>query len=89
MYLAHFNFKERPFALSTDPRFLWIGANQRQALATLRYGLEENRGLVLLGGEFGVVKPPWSTRLPKNSMTMCSLRGCRNPDRRGPIFSRI
>ncbi len=56
MYLAHFNFKERPFALSTDPRFLWIGANQRQALATLRYGLEENRGLVLLGGEFGAGK---------------------------------
>lgn len=56
MYLAHFNFKERPFALSTDPRFLWIGANHRQALATLRYGLEENRGLVLLGGEFGAGK---------------------------------
>ena len=56
MYLAHFNFKERPFALSTDPRFLWIGANQRQALATLRYGLAENRGLVLLGGEFGAGK---------------------------------
>ena len=56
MYLAHFNFKERPFALSTDPRFLWLGANQRQALSTLRYGLEENRGLVLLGGEFGAGK---------------------------------
>ncbi|MGD9251992.1 MAG: AAA family ATPase [Desulfobacterales bacterium] len=56
MYLAHFNIKERPFALSTDPRFLWIGANHRQALATLRYGLEENRGIVLLGGEFGAGK---------------------------------
>ncbi len=56
MYLAHFNFKERPFALSTDPRFMWIGANHRQALATLRYGIQENRGLVLLGGEFGAGK---------------------------------
>ena len=56
MYLAHFNIKERPFALSTDPRFLWIGANHRQALATLHYGIQENRGLVLLGGEFGAGK---------------------------------
>jgi general secretion pathway protein A len=56
MYLDHFNLKTKPFALSTDPRFLWAGANQRQALATLSYGLQENRGLVVLSGEFGTGK---------------------------------
>lgn len=56
MYLDYFKLKDKPFALSTDPRFLWAGANQRQALATLTYGLKENRGIVVLGGEFGVGK---------------------------------
>jgi general secretion pathway protein A len=56
MYLDHFNLKTKPFALSTDPRFLWAGANQRQALATLSYGLQENRGIVVLSGEFGTGK---------------------------------
>jgi general secretion pathway protein A len=56
MYLDHFNLKTKPFALSTDPRFLWAGANQRQALATLSYGLQENRGIVVLSGDFGTGK---------------------------------
>jgi type II secretory pathway predicted ATPase ExeA len=56
MYLDYFNLKTKPFALSTDPRFLWAGANQRQALATLSYGLKENRGIVVLSGEFGTGK---------------------------------
>ena len=56
MYLDHFNLKTKPFALSTDPRFLWAGAIQRQALATLSYGLHENRGIVVLSGEFGTGK---------------------------------
>ncbi len=53
MYLSHFNIKEKPFTLSTDPRFLWVGPNHRQALSTLTYGLQESEGLVVLGGEFG------------------------------------
>ncbi|GEM_PF-1711148 len=56
MYLEHFNIAVKPFALSTDPHFLWVGANQRQALATLDYGLKENKGIVVLGGEFGTGK---------------------------------
>ena len=56
MYLSHFNIKEKPFTLSTDPRFLWVGPNQRQALLTLTYGLQENEGLVVLGGKFGTGK---------------------------------
>lgn len=56
MYLEHFDLKTNPFTLKTDPQFLWVGSNQRQALATLAYGLQENRGIVVLGGEFGTGK---------------------------------
>ena len=56
MYLDDFHLKTKPFELRTEPRFLWVGANQRHALATLSYGLQENRGIVVLSGEFGTGK---------------------------------
>ncbi|MCJ7470821.1 AAA family ATPase, partial [Candidatus Bathyarchaeota archaeon] len=35
MYLAHFELQEKPFKISTDPRFLWLGEKHKEALATL------------------------------------------------------
>ncbi len=56
MYLAHFELNEKPFQLNTDPRFLWLGQDHKEALATLRYGVLENKGLLLLTGEIGTGK---------------------------------
>jgi general secretion pathway protein A len=56
MYLAHFNLHEKPFQLNTDPRFLWLGQDHKEALATLRYGVLENKGLLLLTGDIGTGK---------------------------------
>ncbi|MGW8186672.1 MAG: AAA family ATPase, partial [Desulfobacterales bacterium] len=56
MYLAHFELHEKPFQLNTDPRFLWLGQDHKEALATLRYGMLENKGLLLLTGEIGTGK---------------------------------
>ncbi len=56
MYLAHFELHEKPFQLNTDPRFLWLGQDHKEALATLRYGVLENKGLLLLTGEIGTGK---------------------------------
>jgi len=56
MYLAHFNLHEKPFQLNTDPRFLWLGLYHKEALATLRYGVLENKGLLLLTGDIGTGK---------------------------------
>jgi len=56
MYLAHFDLHEKPFQLNTDPRFLWLGQDHKEALATLRYGVLENKGLLLLTGEIGTGK---------------------------------
>ena len=56
MYLAHFKLKEKPFLLNTDPRFLWLGPAHQEALATLCYGVRENKGLVLLTGDIGTGK---------------------------------
>lgn len=56
MYLAHFKLKEKPFQLNTDPRFLWLGRQHQEALATLHYGIQENKGLLLLTGDIGTGK---------------------------------
>jgi type II secretory pathway predicted ATPase ExeA len=53
MYLAHFQLRENPFRLNTDPRFLWLGENHKKALKVLLYGVRENKGLLLLTGDIG------------------------------------
>jgi len=53
MYLTHFNLSELPFSITPDPRFLYMSARHREALAHLLYGLGEGGGFVQLTGEVG------------------------------------
>ncbi len=56
MYLQHFSLTERPFSITPDPRFLYMSARHREALAHLLYGLGEGGGFVQLTGEVGTGK---------------------------------
>lgn len=56
MYLEHFNLTERPFSITPDPRFLYMSARHREALAHLLYGLGDGGGFVQLTGEVGTGK---------------------------------
>jgi general secretion pathway protein A len=56
MYLAHYGLTLKPFSISPDPRFLWLGQRHKEALATLKYGIQENKGFLLLTGEVGTGK---------------------------------
>ena len=56
MYDAFFGFRERPFQLTPNPRFLYLDPGHREALATLRYGLSSALGITLLIGEAGTGK---------------------------------
>jgi general secretion pathway protein A len=56
MYLEHFKLKEKPFQISADPRFLWLGSKHKEALAILKYGIFDNRGFLLLSGDVGTGK---------------------------------
>jgi general secretion pathway protein A len=51
MYETHYNLKAKPFQITTDPKFLWLGEKHSEALATLKYGILENKGFLLLTGE--------------------------------------
>ena len=56
MYTEFFELIEKPFSLSTSPRFLYLGEKHKEALAILKYGVLERQGFVLLTGEVGTGK---------------------------------
>lgn len=56
MYLDHFGFKEFPFSIAPDPRYLYMSERHREALAHLLYGVRNEGGFVLLTGEVGTGK---------------------------------
>jgi general secretion pathway protein A len=56
MYLKHYNLKEKPFQISTDPKFLWLGDKHKEAMSILKYGIIDNRGFLLLTGDVGTGK---------------------------------
>jgi general secretion pathway protein A len=56
MYLSHFGLKRKPFEISPDPDFLWLGEKHREGLAILKYGILENKGFLLITGDVGTGK---------------------------------
>lgn len=56
MYTAYYGLNERPFDLTSSPRFLYLGEIHREALASLVYGIAERKGFMLLTGEAGAGK---------------------------------
>ena len=56
MYTKYFELTEEPFSIATNPRFLYMSARHREALAHLLYGIRSDSGFVLLTGEVGTGK---------------------------------
>jgi general secretion pathway protein A len=56
MYQNYFGLKESPFSISVNPRFLFMSARHRDALAHLLYGVGSGGGFILLTGEVGTGK---------------------------------
>lgn len=56
MYLTHYTLAEKPFQLSADPRFLWLGESHQQALAAMKYAVLDNQGFLALTGDAGTGK---------------------------------
>ncbi len=56
MYLKYFGFREQPFGVTPDPRFLYLGAAHKEALASLYYGIEAGRGFMGLIAKPGMGK---------------------------------
>lgn len=56
MYKKFFGLRENPFNVNPDPRYMFLTAGIREALASLAYGIRGRKGILLLTGEVGTGK---------------------------------
>jgi general secretion pathway protein A len=56
MYTRFFGLAEKPFAITPDPRYLYLSERHAEALAHLLYGINESGGFIQLTGEVGTGK---------------------------------
>lgn len=56
MYLDYLELRERPFANTADPAFLYLSRKHREALAHMTFGVREQKGFVEITGDVGTGK---------------------------------
>lgn len=56
MYCNYFGFREKPFNITPNPRFLYLSKNHKEAFAHLLYGISNHSGFIELTGEVGTGK---------------------------------
>jgi general secretion pathway protein A len=56
LYEKHFGLSDVPFSITPNPRFSYDNSLYREALATLRYGIEARKGFIVITGEVGTGK---------------------------------
>jgi general secretion pathway protein A len=63
MYASYFGFKESPFNLTPDPRYLFLSTYHREALDHLLYGINDRKGFIAITGGIGTGKTTLSRAL--------------------------
>ncbi len=56
MYRKFYGFKERPFEITPDPKFVYLSEIHQEALAHLQYAVQEGKGFSVITGEAGTGK---------------------------------
>ena len=56
MYESWYGFREKPFNLTPDPKYLYLSHRHAEAFAHLEFGHRERGGFVLITGEVGTGK---------------------------------
>jgi general secretion pathway protein A len=56
MYRKFYGFKERPFEITPDPKFVYLSEIHQEALAHLKYAVHEGKGFSVITGEAGTGK---------------------------------
>ena len=56
MYHVHYKLNQKPFQMTADPKFIWLGKKHAEALATLQNGLHQNKRILVLTGNVGTGK---------------------------------
>jgi general secretion pathway protein A len=71
VYERFFGFKERPFELTSDPRFLFLSPSHREALTNLDYGISGRKSVTVVIGDVGTGK----TTLVRRTLALSAAKG--------------
>jgi len=56
MYQEFYGLREKPFALTPDPQFLYLSESHRTAIDSLLYGIDQREGFIVITGNIGTGK---------------------------------
>ncbi|MBI5179130.1 MAG: AAA family ATPase [Nitrospinae bacterium] len=80
MYTKFFGLKEKPFNLTPDPKFLYLGKNHKESYAQLLYSVKEHVGFVVLIGEVGTGKTTICRSFLNQLPDTCNIAYIFNPN---------
>src|ERR1700756_173507 len=86
MYLSFFGLNEKPFAITPDPRYLFLSERHAEALAHLLYGVTEAGGFIQLTGEVGTGKTTVVRSLLAQTPQHAEIALILNPRMTAPEF---
>jgi general secretion pathway protein A len=86
MYRAFFGLNEKPFAITPDPRYLFLSERHAEALAHLLYGITEAGGFIQLTGEVGTGKTTVVRSLLAQTPQHAEIALILNPRMTAPEF---
>src|ERR1700760_1104735 len=86
MYRAFFGISEKPFAITPDPRYLFLSERHAEALAHLLYGITEAGGFIQLTGEVGTGKTTVVRSLLAQTPQHAEIALILNPRMTAPEF---
>lgn len=83
MYDQFYGFREPPFNITPDPRFLFFSDRHREAYNHILFGIRERKGFIQITGEVGAGKTTLCRalldELGPNYVTALILNPCLNP----------
>jgi len=56
MYQEFYGLREKPFALTPDPQFLFLSESHRTSIESLLYGIQQKEGFMVITGDIGTGK---------------------------------
>jgi len=56
LYESWYGFREKPFNLTPDPKYLYLSPRHAEAVAHLEFGHRERGGFIVITGEVGTGK---------------------------------